>query len=140
MSKRSADSTPSDIRLGYTAKYPKIWEKKISFSPSPPRCLKTPFFSSIGRLERSTSLKQTLSRTNALCQPSFPKGGKSTTAHLQQNKSKKFQRIPRCPPALEHTERTAAERSSAQSVGPGGLRLSHGAGNVTSLHLRRGQN
>lgn len=104
-------------------KIPQDMGGKNQFSPFPPWCsktIKTPFFCRIGRSARSTSLKRTHIRTDALCQPSFPKGGKSTTAHLQQNNSKTFQRTPRCP-QLQTSERSAVEQRSArgQSTGPG---------------------
>lgn len=50
-------------------------------------------------IARSPSWKQTNSSTNVFPQPSFSKGGESTTAHLQQNttkkkKSKEFPSVP----------------------------------------------
>lgn len=49
---------------------------------------------------RSPSLKETNNRTNVFPQSSFPKGGETTTAHLQQNNTKKNKNkeFPNVPP------------------------------------------
>lgn len=83
-------------------------------------------------IARSPSWKQTNSSTNVFPQPSVPKGGESTTAHLQQNttKKKKIQRIPQCPqpwnakiksinPALQHSNPPFTEQEGARGKGCG---------------------